>query len=80
MLKPNNEIYLKCKSTQTEHHKQRKNIVPDKKCILWKNGSEVSKPLIQPFVHNGIYFDVKCEPFGVKRSMRPFWEQIKLVE
>ena len=45
-----------------------------------KNGSEVSKPLIQPFVHNGIYFDIKCEPFGVKRSMRPFWEQIKLVE
>ena len=31
--------------------------------------------IYMPFMHNSTYFDAKCEPFGVQRSMRPFWNK-----
>ena len=31
-------------------------------------------------MHNSIYFDIKCEPFGVKKVNETILEQIKSVE
>ena len=59
-------------STQIENHKQRKNIATDNKCILGKIDLKFK---IQPFMHNNICFDIKSKSFGVKRSMRPFWNK-----
>ena len=40
---------------------REKNVLTDKKYVLWKMDFKLSKPKIQTFMHNSIYFDIKCE-------------------
>ena len=58
--------------TQTITISREKSIATKKKFIVWKIGFKVLKPSIKSSIQNNIYFDKKCELFGVKRSMRPF--------
>lgn len=51
---------------------REKSIATEKKFIVWKISFKVLKPSIKSSIQNNIYFDKKCELFGVKRSMRPF--------
>ena len=61
---------------QPDNHHFRLNITTDKKYIFRpeKNGFVVQKPLFHIFCKTAFYifFVIKHEPFGVKRSTRPF--------
>ena len=61
---------------QPDNHHLRLNITIDKKYILRpeKNGFIIQNPLFHIFCNVAFYifFVIKYEPFGIKRSMRPF--------
>ena len=54
-----------------------KNVATDKKYILRRMGLEFQNPKFQLSCKIALHtiFGIKCEPFGVKRSMRPFWNK-----
>ena len=56
---------------ETDDHNFRKNVTTDKKYILIKMGLKF-KTLSSAFY---IFFVIKCELFGVKKSMRSFWNK-----
>ena len=69
---------------QPDNHHFRLNIITDKKYILRseKNGFVVQNSLFHSFCKIAFYifFVIKYEPFGLKRSMRPFRNKQKWLD
>ena len=63
------------RSSQTDNHNFRKNVATTEKCILRKMGLKFGNPKLNISCKKALYIlFIKCEPFGVKRSMRSFWK------
>ena len=77
MLKPANEICLKCKYQLKQKTITREKMLQLIKSALFEKLILSFETLIQTFLHNSIYFDIKCELFGVNDAIL---EQLKLPE
>ena len=61
---------------QTDNHNLRKNIAGSTKYILRKIDLKLRNPKFNNLC-SIIFCVIKCEPFGIKRSMRSFWNKQK---
>ena len=64
-------------STQTDDTNWGNNLATDEKCILTKMDLKFRNPEFKISCEIALYifFVIKCETFGVNRSMRPFWNK-----
>ena len=64
---------------QTDNHNSKKNVTTDKKHILRKPSLKFQNPKFSFSCRIALYifFVIKCETFGVKRSIRSFWNKQK---
>ena len=74
MLKPNNETCLQCKDQLKQITISREKMLQVTKSIFFEKWDWSFETL-----NSSIFFDKKCEPFGVKKSMRSFWDKCKLL-
>ena len=60
---------------QTDNHIFRKNVATDRNYILRKMNLKFKNPIFSISCKTAFYifFARKCETFGVKRLVRPFW-------
>ena len=61
-------------STQKDNHKYRKSVATIKSTLFKKMGLKFRNPKFIVLYKIAFIFFIKCQPFGVWRSIRPYWQ------